>query len=603
MKPALVLVDLQQDYLDSPALQPTTGELIARVAKLLERCRAAAIPVIHVRTTVHREPDDRMPHWQRDGKWICVDGTAGHASPLPPWPSETVLHKTGFSAFVDGSLDTVLRAGGIDTLWLAGVQLQSCIRATALDAYQRGWTVWIVADAVGSEDPLHAAVTHRYLEARAVQFVPADRLPGGAIADERVDVACATAKARHAGYAWCKLSLNDRAEMLIRLAALIEAESPALARQMVAEIHKPLRYGNAELERSVALIDAAIRYAREPWEAPCGEHSRERRCPRGVIAVITPWNNPVAIPVGRLAPALLYGNTVVWKPAPAAAGIAVRLMALLETAGIPPDVVNLVNGDATVAERLMADPAVDAVVLTGSEAAGWTAQVICAQRRVPLQAELGGNNAAIVWSDTDLAAAATAVAEAAFGFAGQRCTANRRVILDTACRDAFLEHLHRAVATLDPRTDVGTLISTAKRDQVAALVARTGGLLLQGPADPMPGYFPPTVIQCDNPAAEIVQEETFGPVLVVQPARDFEDALRLCNGVRHGLVAALFSRSAERQARFLETAQAGILKLDRATADADAEAPFGGWKASGIGPPEHGRSNRAVYTRIQAIYQ
>ena len=204
---------------------------------------------------------------------------------------------------------------------------------------------------------------------------------------------------------------------------------------------------------------------------------------------------------------------------------------------------------------------------------------------MPLQAELGGNNAAIVWSDTDLAVAATAVAEAAFGFAGQRCTANRRVVLDAVCRDEFLEHLRRAVDALDPRADVGALISTAKRDQVAALVARAGGLLVQGPADATPGYFPPTVIQCDNPAAEIVQEETFGPVLVVQPARDFDDALRLCNGVRHGLVAALFSRSAERQARFLEAAQAGILKIDRTTADADAEAPFGGWKASGIGPP------------------
>lgn len=602
MKPALVLVDLQNDYLNSPSLQPAAGELIARVAKLLDHCRTAAIPIIHVWTTVHREPDDRMPHWKRDGKWMCVDGTAGHASPLPPWPSETVLHKTVFSAFANGTLDTVLRDRGIDTLWLAGVQLQSCVRATALDAYQHGWTVWIIADAVGSEDPLHAAVTRRYLEARAARFVPANQLPG-ADADELVDVACATATAQHAGHAWRNVPLDTRVELLTRLAALLEAESPKLAAQMAVEIRKPLRYGSAELKRSVALIHAAIRYAREPWEAPCGEHSRERHCPRGVIAVITPWNNPVAIPVGRLAPALLYGNTVVWKPAPAAAGIAARLMRLIETAGVPSGVVNLVNGDATVAERLMADTAVDAVVLTGSEAAGWTAQVICAQRRVPLQAELGGNNAAIVWSDTDLAAAATAVAEAAFGFAGQRCTANRRVVIDAACRDEFLEHLRRVVDALDPRADIGALISTAKRAQVAALVARAGGLLVQGPADTAPGYFSPTVIQCDNPAAAIVQEETFGPVLVVQPAHDFEDALRLCNGVRHGLVAALFSRSAERQARFLEAAQAGILKINRATADADAEAPFGGWKASGIGPPEHGRSNRAVYTRTQAVYR
>jgi acyl-CoA reductase-like NAD-dependent aldehyde dehydrogenase len=150
--------------------------------------------------------------------------------------------------------------------------------------------------------------------------------------------------------------------------------------------------------------------------------------------------------------------------------------------------------------------------------------------------------------------------------------------------------------------DVGPLISAAKCDQVKALVTRAGGTVFQGRSCDTPDFFPPTVIRCDDPTREIVQEETFGPVMVLQTATDFDHALSLYNGVRQGLVAALFSRSPERQARFLEDAQAGILKINLATADADAEAPFGGWKESGIGPPEHGRSNREVYTRTQAVY-
>jgi acyl-CoA reductase-like NAD-dependent aldehyde dehydrogenase len=324
--------------------------------------------------------------------------------------------------------------------------------------------------------------------------------------------------------------------------------------------------------------------------------------PRGVIAVVTPWNNPVAIPLGQIAPALLYGNAVVWKSAPVAAAISDRLMHLIEVAGCPPGLVSVVHGDGATAERLLADDGVDAVTLTGTEATGYVAQAICAQRHVPLQAELGGNNVAIIWSDANVEAAAFAVAEGAFGFAGQRCTANRRVIVERACWDDFLTHLKQAVEALDAETDVGPLISPAKRDQVAALVARAGAVVLQGRSSDAPGFFPPTVIRCDDPACEVVQEETFGPVMVLQPATDFDHALSLCNGVRQGLVAALFSHSTERQARFLDEAHAGILKINLATADADAEAPFGGWKASGIGPPEHGASDREFYMRTQTVY-
>jgi acyl-CoA reductase-like NAD-dependent aldehyde dehydrogenase len=260
----------------------------------------------------------------------------------------------------------------------------------------------------------------------------------------------------------------------------------------------------------------------------------------------------------------------------------------------------------------MSSPLVAAVSLTGSEAAGRAAQEICARRHVPLQAELGGNNAAIVWPDCDLHDAALRIAEAAFGFAGQRCTACRRVVLADACRDVFLPQLREAVDglawgdALNQRTQIGPLVSREAARRIAALLARSHADLLFGPRPQAPSgeaYHPPVVLACDDRTAEIVQEESFGPVLVVQRARDFEHALDLCNGVRQGLVASLFSDSPERRARFLDQAQAGILKLGLATADADTEAPFIGWKASGAGPAEHGRWDRAFYTRPQALYR
>jgi acyl-CoA reductase-like NAD-dependent aldehyde dehydrogenase len=153
---------------------------------------------------------------------------------------------------------------------------------------------------------------------------------------------------------------------------------------------------------------------------------------------------------------------------------------------------------------------------------------------------------------------------------------------------------------------VGPLVSVAAAERVAAAIDRARAaaraVIVPHASVPRAPFLPPTIVLCDDPAAEIVQEETFGPVLVVQRARDFDEALRLVNGVRQGLVAALFSRSAERRARFLEEAEAGVLKLDEATADAGVEAPFGGWKASGIGPPEHGHGDLEFYTRAQALY-
>jgi len=618
MRAGLLLVDLQHDFLRAEGLEPSAGEVVERAAALLRGCRARGVPVFHVHTTVAKGGRP-MPHWERAGLGACVEGTEGSRAPpaVVPVPAERVFHKTFFSAFGVPALEDAIRAAGIDTILVAGVHLHGCIRATVLDAYQRGFAVLIAGDAVASHDPLHAAATRRWLAARAARFLPVDAilatLSGGASGATPETARGGGVQAAHDAWPlWRRAPASERAALLDRFASAIEADATALVARMARETGKPVRYGVSEIERAAALLRAAARHAGTVDRAPGPGGPRARRRPHGVVGLVTPWNSPVAIPLGKIGPALACGNTAVWKPAPAAAPIAARLAGLFAATGAPTGILEIVAGDAEVARSLMEDERVRAISLTGSAAAGAVAQEIAARRHVPLQAELGGNNAAIVWSDTDLDRAAARIAEGAFGQAGQRCTANRRVIVDGACADDFVARLTNATRSLavgdpeDPATHVGPLVSADAAARVAGAIERARAssravIVPQDTAPPAP-YLPPTIVLCDDPSAEIVQEETFGPVLVVQRAESFAHALRLLNGVRQGLVAALFSSSVDRRARFLEDAEAGVLKLDAATADAAVEAPFGGWKASGIGPPEHGDGDIEFYTRAQALY-
>ncbi len=399
----------------------------------------------------------------------------------------------------------------------------------------------------------------------------------------------------------------ERGAALDRWAALIDQAREELVEKMAVDIGKPVRYGAAEIDRTLRLNRAAAHAPTGDLEHPEGS---VRRRPVGTIAVITAFNNPVAVPVGKIAPALYYGNAVVWKPAPAGSAIAARLAELAQEAGAPLEVV---YGDASAAVGLASESGVDAVTLTGGSTAGSTIGAICAGRRIPFQAELGGNNASIVWSDADLGRAAELIAEGAFGNAGQRCTANRRVIVEESCAGAFIGLLVEATGRLkvglplDPEVTVGPLVSAAALDRVAAVVedARSHAWRVESPGaiDGLEGaFYPPTIVCTDDAGSEIVQEETFGPVLVVQRAASFDQAIELNNGVAQGLVAAVFTHDAGRKEQFLRGAQAGILKINRSTVDAGVEVPFGGWKASGFGPPEHGPGNLAFYTRTQTVY-
>ncbi len=621
MRPLLLLVDLQRDYLESPGLEPAAGPVVERAAALLRSCRRAAVPVAHAWTTVTRSDDRRMPHWRRQRRWICERGTPGHEPPpeLLPQPGERVIHKTGFSPFENGELGALLDELDPDLLIVAGVHLHGCVREAVLDAYQRHQLEsWVAADATASNDPVHAAITRRYLEERAARFLRVDEIASmiaGTAPPARNgnDAQGAARSSRAALVAWQGREVSQRAAAVDGLADRLEPLAEELAGVMADALGKPVRYGTIEVQRAAEMLRAVSARAATSGDGSRNGSAEIRRAPLGVVALVTPWNNPVYIPLGKIAPALVYGNAVLWKPAPAAADVSRRLATLL--GDLP---VTMIEGGPAEALAAMSAPEVDAVTITGSSLAGFAAQEVCARRRIPLQAELGGNNGAIVWPDADLGHAAREIAEGAFAQAGQRCTANRRVIVKSDCRQEFLELLIEATATLpwgDPRlpeTRVGPLVSRAERDRVARLVDRAKDdvelITPHGREEPEAEgfagcWYPPSIACSEDPGNELVREESFGPILVLQTARDWQEAIELLNGVPHGLAAALFSSSDGLAERSLREAQAGVLKLGRSTADAEVDVPFGGWKASGIGPPEHGEFDRDFYTRPQVVYR
>jgi alpha-ketoglutaric semialdehyde dehydrogenase len=630
---ALLLVDLQRDYLKLGGLEPSSEATVARARRLLQGFRDRELPVIHAWTTVSRTDDRRMRHWRSRGLWRCEEGTDGHrpAAGLEPCAGEEVVHKHGFDPFADGELTRTLKVLGVERLAIAGIHLHACVREAALGAHasEQLREVWVIEDAVTSDDPVHAALTRRYLQDRDVRFLAVNQAlacldeeqHGEAPEEVRERVGEIARRIRAAAGPWRKLEASSRAQVLERAAELLEPQAQSLARAMAEDIGKPIRYGEMEVSRAAQMLRAIARRLSTSTEQQLGLDTQRlpsdievRGRPLGVVAVITPWNNPVYIPLGKLAAALAYGNGVLWKPAPAAQRISERLAAILLDAGLPEHLLGLVAGTRMQALMAMSDQAVDAVTVTGSSLAGFAAQEVCASRRIPLQAELGGNNAALVWSDADLELAATEIAAGAFALAGQRCTANRRLIVERSRQAELLELLIAETAALkwgdplDRATSIGPMVGVEQRDRLAEMIARSGlePIVPHGRAavaGVQGAWYPPTILTCQDPTHELVQRETFGPLLVLQPADSWADAVDLLNGVEQGLVAALFTSSAEVSERFLDQAEAGILKLNRSTADAEVDVPFGGWKHSAIGPPEHGSFDRNFYTRPQTVYR
>ncbi|OAN51300.1 aldehyde dehydrogenase family protein [Magnetospirillum moscoviense] len=606
---ALLLVDIQEDFLCRPGLLPGAGDVVERVSVLLEGFRRLALPVCHAHTRVSADGSDAMPHWRAKGNTACSAGTAGSLPPasLAPLDGEGMFFKRFFSPFENPGLIAWLRDRQVTTLVVAGLYTHACVRAAALDAYAHGLGVVIAHDGVATTDVLHGEITREYLSTHGVVFAPIAEILG-APAAENGEWAAVERTGRDADE-WPLTPPRRRVDMLRRWRAILEERRDLIIAGMVDEIAKPLGDASEEFDRALAHIDDAAELALQESEAVT-DGVRVRYRPVGRVALITPWNNPLAIPVGKIAPALAFGNTVVWKPSPYATRTARALLTCLRDTGALPDhVVTLLEGDAETARRLMLDESIDAVSLTGGPASGRLATALCAIGGKPLQAELGGNNAHVVLEGADPAMIAGSLARGAFGFSGQRCTAVRRVIVVDSVYCEFLRAFVGAAEALAvglpdrPGTIIGPHLAPVRVQALVEGALVEGARLVTGGrchAD-VPGAFLPTILECNDPDLDIVQQESFAPIVVMLRARGADDALRLANAVPQGLLAGVSGGTPQERQSFLDGIEAGIVRMG-GPPRINASAPFGGWKESGRGCPEHGRWDREFYTRPQAIY-
>ncbi|GII70435.1 aldehyde dehydrogenase [Sphaerisporangium melleum] len=418
-------------------------------------------------------------------------------------------------------------------------------------------------------------------------------------------VAEAVRRAREAQRGWAGANAAERASALSSAAAAVAGAAGELAALAVREVGKPITEAKGEVARAAAILRYYSQQVFDPVGAvhePSGSGlSYTRRRPHGVAGLITPWNFPLAIPLWKAAPALAFGNAVVLKPAPQALGCALRLAELL---GLPEDVFQVVPGDAEEGVALI--EAADVISFTGSAAVGRKVAVAAVGRGVPVQAEMGGQNPSVVLDDANLEAAAGQIAAAAFGYAGQKCTATKRVI--TVGNGAEVrEALVAAIAKLgvgdpaDPGTAVGPVIEREARDRVLAATAG-GRVLAGGQALDRDGWFAaPTLVDGAEPGHVLAREEVFGPICLVQDAGSVEEAVALANGVPYGLASAVYTRDLDRALEVSSRLESGLVKVNTPTTGVDFYLPFGGEKDSSYGPREQGKAAQEFYTTTHTI--
>ncbi|WP_157936731.1 aldehyde dehydrogenase family protein [Geodermatophilus chilensis] len=448
-----------------------------------------------------------------------------------------------------------------------------------------------------------------------------DSVVGSWLAADEATVERAVGAADDAGPAWRRRPALERGRVLVRAAELLESRVETLAELLTLEEGKTLAESRIEVVRSAE----TLRYhGLQAWQ-PAGEvfHGstadeivRTHRVPVGVVGVITPWNFPLNIPVWKIAPALVHGCTVVWKPASYAVLIAAEMVRALLEAGLPAGVLQFVPGSGARGQQIVEDPRVAAVTFTGSEGVGRRIASLAAARGAKAQLELGGHNPAVVFPDADLDLTVPALVTSIASGSGQKCTAARRVLVHDDVRDALLERLVPALADLrvgDGLVDgvqVGPLVSRSARGEVETAVssalAEGAELLAGGPGERVPdgGWFVrPTLLASDKPTIGIACDEVFGPVSVVLPFSSADEGFRLANDTRYGLSAAIFTGSERLARRAADELDAGLVNVNQSTTGSELHVPFGGMKASSApGPKEQGSAARDFFTETKAVY-
>ncbi|MBO9330614.1 aldehyde dehydrogenase family protein [Achromobacter xylosoxidans] len=447
---------------------------------------------------------------------------------------------------------------------------------------------------------------------------PADVIGLYASADQ-AQMRQAVQAARDAAPAWERSSTQLRSDILFRAANEILARKEELGALVSREAGKTLADGVGEVMRAGQVFQffagEAVRYGGENLPSVRPDIGVQiSRHPVGVVSMITPWNFPIAIPAWKIAPALAFGNTVVLKPSEHTPGAAWELFAILERAGLPAGVANLVNGYGAAAGQALLDGA-DAVSFTGSVATGRKIAAGASERMMRVQLEMGGKNPLVVLDDADLDVAVECALNGAFYSAGQRCTASSRLIVADGIHDRFVQALTdrmRKLVVGDPRTagtQIGPVINAAQLEKILGYIElgrSEGATLAEGgkraEAATAGHFLRPTLFTESSNAMRINQEEIFGPVAAVIRVSGYDEALQVANDTAFGLSSGICTTSLKHANHFRLNVRSGLTMVNLPTAGLDYHVPFGGVKASSFGPREQGRYAVDFYTSTKTAY-
>src|SRR5216117_2547600 len=437
------------------------------------------------------------------------------------------------------------------------------------------------------------------------------------------DVDRAVAAAKDAYEAWRLVPAPKRGEVLFRFAQLLAEQKDDVAELMTHEMGKVLAEAAGDVQEAIDMAYYMGGEGRRLFGQTTPSELRDKfnmsvRQPIGVVGVITPWNFPIAIPSWKIAPALVCGNTVVFKPATDTPLLGERFVELLAEAGVPAGVINIVHGGGgEVGDRLVRHPDVPVITLTGSRETGVEVMRNAADHLKHIHLELGGKNAIIVLDDADLDLAVEGIVWSAFGTSGQRCTAASRVIVQQGVYEELQSRLVKAAEKLrlgpgwEEGVDVGPVINkgalekidsytTIGKDEGAKLL--TGGEVAGGNGLGEGYFYRPTIFGDVDPGMRIAQEEIFGPTTALIRVKDVVEAIRVSNGIKYGLSSSIFTRDVNKAFSAMRDLEAGITYINAGTIGAEVHLPFGGVKGTGNGHREAGQAALDVFTEWKSIY-
>ncbi|MBI4348548.1 MAG: aldehyde dehydrogenase family protein [Elusimicrobia bacterium] len=422
---------------------------------------------------------------------------------------------------------------------------------------------------------------------------------------------------------WRDTPAPQRGRVIARAVEIARRRLPELARLMTREQGKILPEAVGELEKGINLLEwnsgEGYRFMGEtaPSDLPRNLLYTVRQ-PLGVVSVITPWNFPWAIPCWKIAPALVAGNAVVFKPASNVPAFSVEICRIWEEAGVPPGVLNLVLGSgSSVGNLLVEDPRIRAVSFTGSNSIGKGVHTIAGRRGIKATCEMGGKNPCAIWEDADLGLALGGVLRGAFGSTGQRCTATSRLLIHDRVYDKFMDMLVaetkkiRVGPGLDPKSTMGPAVDQGQFDtdlEYIEIAKKEGARLVLGgrrleSGDLKHGFFvEPTIFDQVKPSMRIWQEEVFGPVLAVARFKTFDEMMKLANDCPFGLTSAIYTQELTVSMRFVEAMEAGMVHVNSPTIGGEPAVPFGGAKGSGVGDREMAKEGVRFFSESKTVF-